>query len=69
MTVAPTPSWFVGLVPVAFALGCGSRGNPYSLDVGSNDGGPSLVLGAGDASGPGELDAHIESTRTEARDT
>jgi hypothetical protein len=61
MTVASCPRWFVGLLLVALALGCGSGGgNQYSLDVGTDDGGPSLVLGSGDASGPAPFDAHIE---------
>ncbi len=42
-------------------MGCGSsRGNPYSVDVGTDDGGLSFVLGSGDAGGRGALDAHIE---------
>jgi hypothetical protein len=41
---------------------CGSRGtDAYSLDVGSDDGGPSLVVVSGaDASASTGLDAHIE---------
>ncbi len=61
MTVTPSLRRFVGLLPITLALGCGSSGgNRYSLDVGSDDGGPSLVLGAGDASVLGAFDAHIE---------
>ncbi len=61
MTVAPSLRWFVGLLPIALAVGCGSSGgNGYSLDVGADDSGPSLVLGAGDASVTGAFDAHIE---------
>ncbi len=61
MTVAPGPFRFVGLLPVTLAVGCGGSGsNGYSLDVGTDDSGPGLVLSAGDASGPGAFDAHIE---------
>lgn len=61
MTVAPSPPRFVGLVGIPLALGCGSSGgNGYGLDVGSDDGGAPLILGSGDASAPGALDAHIE---------
>src|SRR5258708_36077760 len=48
-----------GLFPLALALGCGKGGGDRYLDEGSDDGGGSLVLGAGDASVVG-LDAHIE---------
>jgi hypothetical protein len=53
---------FAGLLPVALALGCGSSGRaPYSLDVGSDDGGAPISLGSGlDARAQGALDAHIE---------
>ncbi len=53
---------FVGLLPLALALSCGSSGrSPYSLDVGSDDSGSSISLGSGfDGSSPSALDAHIE---------
>lgn len=51
----------LGLLPLLFGLGCGGGGGAgYNLDVGSDDGGASLALGAaGDASVSG-FDAHIE---------
>jgi hypothetical protein len=53
--------WFLGLLPVALALGCGSSGgNGYSLNVGTDDGGASFLPGSDDASTTGGLDAHIE---------
>ncbi len=59
--MTPKRARFVELFPVALAVGCGSSGgNGYSLDVGADDGGPSLVLGADDASATGAFDAHIE---------
>jgi hypothetical protein len=54
---------FVGLSlsVVALALGCGSRGgNGYTLDVGTDDGGPSFPSSGTDASGANTLDAYIE---------
>jgi hypothetical protein len=42
-----------------FALGCGSGGNTYTLDLGSDEGGVGS-FGVGDASGSGALTAHIE---------
>jgi hypothetical protein len=60
MRVASSP-WFIGLFALILAPGCGSNpGNGYSLDVGSDDGGSSLLLGSGDAGTSGALDAHIE---------
>src|SRR5580692_11766548 len=60
MRVAPSRG-FAGLLPVVLGMSCGSGGsNGYNLDVGSDDGGPSLLLGPGDASRPGAFDAHIE---------
>jgi hypothetical protein len=51
----------IAVLAVALALGCGSKGDDgYSLNVGSDDGGPSLVLSAGDAGGATAFDAHIE---------
>ena len=58
--VAPSLRRFVGHLPVVLALGCGSGAHGYSLDVGTDDGGTSLVLGAGDANVAGAFDAHIE---------
>jgi hypothetical protein len=59
MGMTPTRARSVGLLLATFALGCGdSAGNPYSLPVGSDDGGGSFF--GGDASVSAGLDAHIE---------
>ena len=53
---------FVGSpLPVAVALGCGSHGES-SLDVGSDEGGPSFLVESG-AAGGGALDAYVEDSR------
>ena len=60
--MTPRRAGLVGLLPAAIALGCGSSGGS-SLDVGSDDGGQSFVMGSGDAAGPGAFDAHIEENQ------
>jgi hypothetical protein len=60
MGMTPRCAQFAGLLSVALALSCGSRGQ-NSLDVGSDEGGPSLSFGSDlDASGQTAFDAHIE---------
>jgi len=50
----------IGLLAAPLALGCGTGGGAnYSLDVGTEEAGPSFVLRATD-SGQGGLDAYIE---------
>jgi hypothetical protein len=61
MSMTSRRSQVVGLLVTASAFGCGSgRANPYSLDVGSDDGGPSFVSGFNDAGSTGALDAYVE---------
>jgi hypothetical protein len=59
--MTPSRAWAVALLIAILALGCGGNaGNPYSLPVGSDDGGGGSFVGGDDASASGAFDASIE---------